>query len=208
MISGYTQLRCGLSVYHWQILVYLAWFSCLTHLACLTFLRNYLYNHPGERIWRLVGMSSLVILLIVGLLPTGKASIYGPADYASCSFRNIARVKSDDRYESEDVNFDYATMIVSILFVGFGFLTRFIKLHRSLSIGLRRLYKWCLDTQVKTTPTIAKIRVLLIYRPVLAIFLTMRAVLDMWSSYFIEVRQAPTTAGIPRSCHTGVVASC
>lgn len=46
LISGYAQLECGLSCYHWQVLVYLAWFSSLTHLSCLTLLRNYLCQSP------------------------------------------------------------------------------------------------------------------------------------------------------------------
>src|SRR5450756_2077760 len=36
LVSGYTQLHCSLSIYHWQIIVYLAWFSSLTHMTTLT----------------------------------------------------------------------------------------------------------------------------------------------------------------------------
>jgi arginine exporter protein ArgO len=71
LISGFSQLHCGLSTYHWQVLVYLAWFSSLTHLCCLTFLRNYLFNHPGQRLWRLVSMFVIVLMLVVALVPTG-----------------------------------------------------------------------------------------------------------------------------------------
>ena len=39
LASGYSQLSYGLSSYHWQLIVYLAWFSSLTHLTTLTALR-------------------------------------------------------------------------------------------------------------------------------------------------------------------------
>ncbi|KAF2648842.1 hypothetical protein K491DRAFT_611930 [Lophiostoma macrostomum CBS 122681] len=71
LISGYVQLRCGISCYHWQIIVYLAWFSSLTHFACLTFLRSYLFNHP-ERAWRLTAMGLIVMMLTVAFVPTGN----------------------------------------------------------------------------------------------------------------------------------------
>ena len=72
LISGFALLRCGLQTYHWQILVYLAWFSSLTHLSCLTLLRNYLYNHPTERLWRLLGMGLIVVMLVGAILPTAS----------------------------------------------------------------------------------------------------------------------------------------
>ena len=41
LASGFSQLHCGISAYHWQILVYLAWFCALTHLSTLTLMRDY-----------------------------------------------------------------------------------------------------------------------------------------------------------------------
>ena len=38
LASGYAQLSSSISNYHWQMLVYLAWFSSLTHLTTLTVL--------------------------------------------------------------------------------------------------------------------------------------------------------------------------
>jgi hypothetical protein len=96
LISGYAQLRCGISTYHWQVMVWLAWFSSLTHMACLTFLRNYLYTHPSERLWRLFGMLSIAGLLFVAMLPTFNFNLLQyndktmhptPADQTICYFR-------------------------------------------------------------------------------------------------------------------------
>src|SRR5947207_386718 len=101
IISGFIQLHCGISAYHWQILVYLAWFSSLTHLTCLTVLRNYLFNNPGQRLWRWVAMGVIIVMLVVALYPTGSFDWVGnstfsipadqlqppPSSYAICFFR-------------------------------------------------------------------------------------------------------------------------
>ncbi|KAK3682974.1 hypothetical protein B0T22DRAFT_445128 [Podospora appendiculata] len=49
LFSAYLDLASNLSAYHWQLVVYLAWFANLTHIACLTLLRGYLYEHQRER---------------------------------------------------------------------------------------------------------------------------------------------------------------
>src|SRR5580704_14637470 len=95
LISGYIQLHCGLSAYHWQVLVYLAWFSSLTHLSCLTFLRARLYERPEERTWRVLAMFSLICMLLGALVPTGgynwssdgtNSQSPTPSDFAVCYF--------------------------------------------------------------------------------------------------------------------------
>ncbi|KAF3000397.1 hypothetical protein E8E14_000662 [Neopestalotiopsis sp. 37M] len=71
MTSGYVLLLQGsLSAYHWQIIIYLAWFSNLTHQAALLFLRGYLRKHPRERLWRFCLMTILVVMMVVALVPT------------------------------------------------------------------------------------------------------------------------------------------
>jgi hypothetical protein len=54
------------------MIVYLVWFSSLTHMACLTSSRGCLFHHPRERAWRLLAMGIIVILLITALIPTGN----------------------------------------------------------------------------------------------------------------------------------------
>ncbi|KAF2117474.1 hypothetical protein BDV96DRAFT_598361 [Lophiotrema nucula] len=196
LISGFTQLRCGLSVYHWQIIVRLAWFCSLTHLACLTFLRNHLHGHRGERKWRLLAMGILVLLLIGALLPTGKYGISTfAADYAICSYKQLKMAKpKNGSTDSSNAELGYASMIISILFVALGFLSRITRLHRSISNPMttaprKFLSKFLrkrlcvLYEKFKSSP----FKRLLIYRPALACFLTIRAPLDLWSSLFLEV---------------------
>lgn len=63
-------LPSGLQAYHWQIIVYLAWFSCLTHLAALTVMRQELYKGRLMRSLRLIAMGLLVVMLVVALVVT------------------------------------------------------------------------------------------------------------------------------------------
>ncbi|KAI6914208.1 hypothetical protein D0869_04563 [Hortaea werneckii] len=71
MTAGFVGLRSGqISVYHYQIVLYLAWLSSSVHLSALTLLRPFLNRHAGVKVWRLVGMGALFIMLVIGLVPT------------------------------------------------------------------------------------------------------------------------------------------
>jgi hypothetical protein len=132
LVSGFASLHCGISAYHWQMVVYLAWFSSITHLSALTFLRNYLRNHAEERLWRLICMFLFLCMLITAIFPTGDFDwLYNTdgftyttaSDYAVCSIQ-------DPWFENSAA---YGSMIVSILLLIFSFATRVIKLHKPLS---------------------------------------------------------------------------
>ncbi|KAF2472365.1 uncharacterized protein BDR25DRAFT_283776 [Lindgomyces ingoldianus] len=197
LISGYAQLKCGLSAYHWQILVFLAWFSSLTHLSCLTFLRNYLYNRPGERVWRLIGMAIMLLMLLVAMVPTGnfnwRAStnstpVPSPSDYAICYFN---RAKQAD-------NMTFGTMIFAILLLSLGFIYRIVRLHRSLSVnvvgrarrilsGRARQFLIQLYNKLDISNSGMSLRRTMAYRPFLALFLATRTIVDTWTSMFFEI---------------------
>jgi hypothetical protein len=200
LISGYSQLRCGLSAYHWQVVVYLAWFSSLTHLSCLTMLQNYLYQRPTQRLLRLLGMAITIVMLIYALKPTGNFDWIeqsnevsqldpAPGSYAICFFQlEVARSSSS-----------YGSMMISISLLVFAFIQRVVRLHRSLSIDifqklthkiskfsrfrLKKIYEWC-DVDAKPW----SLKRLLVYRPLLALFLVIRVTSDVWSSMVLEVR--------------------
>lgn len=70
LLSAYTSLSCYISAYHWQLVVYLAWFSNLTHMACLVALRGYLHQNQTERNLRLFFMTILWLGLMVSVTPT------------------------------------------------------------------------------------------------------------------------------------------
>lgn len=211
LISGFAQFPSSLQCYHLQILVNLAWFSSLTHLACLSFLRNYLYHRPGERAWRIGAMGVFIAMLIVGIVPTGSYNWYHgagidrpfPQDYATCYFQ----VRPKENVINGDIVL--ASMVLSVLLVVLGFVSRVIRLYETLSVGivgkarskvskslraiLRQAYRWC-DT--KRSPN--GLRRQLIYRPLLAVFLLLQVVSELWTSMFIEVRTSDT---IPPTIH-------
>ncbi|KAI0377662.1 hypothetical protein F5Y04DRAFT_273002 [Hypomontagnella monticulosa] len=68
---GYASLaEHGLSMYHWWLIVGLIWFSVLTNLATGSYLRTYfLYRDPGERWWRAILVICLVAMLSFSMIP-------------------------------------------------------------------------------------------------------------------------------------------
>ena len=69
--AGFSQIPAGVPVYHWQIAVYVAWFSSITHLACLTALREYSSKNHVIYVWRITLMVILAVLQIAALVPVG-----------------------------------------------------------------------------------------------------------------------------------------
>ena len=157
LLSGYVQLPCGLSTYHWEMIVDLAWFSALTHLAALTSLRYYLRRRPVMAVWRVLFMGITLILLSSALYPTG----YVPQNYnvgydylitlqdyehflsspALCLMSGHRRAEITDNLASaRNINqteskiappFNTALIAISLTYLLISYLTRVIKLSRS-----------------------------------------------------------------------------
>lgn len=71
MAAGFQSLRLGgIDSYHYQTVIYLAWMSSSVHLSAISLLSPLLKERPALRIWRFTGMVVLLILLIIGLIPT------------------------------------------------------------------------------------------------------------------------------------------
>ncbi len=144
LVSGYAQLPCGLSSYHWQMIVYLAWFSSLTHLTTLTVLRQYFRENPAARLWRAVLMLLMVTLLGIALLPTGDGWwIGGGSAYdevaglpALCYFKRLVARTPEDRFEIDYVQ--TPSMIISIMVLFSGYLTRLLKLSKQATAFTKR----------------------------------------------------------------------
>lgn len=210
LVSGAVQLDGGLSCYQWQIVVYLAWFSSLTHLAGLTLLRNYLYNRPAERTWRLCSMAVLIIMLIFAFVPTANYK-WAPdqnakqrgepalADYAICYLRPVQySTKMGNMTTISTSQGSVMSVTVSIVLIVVGFISRLFKLHQNLSLRVdeqirgrlsdfirRFLRKFYICCDVRNEPR--SLKRTLLYRPLLAFFLTARLFLDLWASMLSEV---------------------
>ncbi|KAF2828419.1 hypothetical protein CC86DRAFT_380367 [Ophiobolus disseminans] len=196
MISGYARLRCGLSAYHWHKIVRLAWFSSITYLCCLTFLRDHFRRHKIAQLWRIPGMVALVVMLIVGMYPTtqyvwgpGKAdSFLRPQDYAICYFWSSRHISGKPRIQM---------VAWSCGPLGVGMLLRLCCLYEAPSnacaslrsccssktrAGLRTLFAWIDDGSF-----LAFFVAIVIYRPLFALFLTTRITTDVMTSKAFEV---------------------
>ena len=75
LAAGYAK-RCTINVYHWQVVVYLAWMSSGTHLITLSVLRTYLREKHILRAVRVAGMLVLFVMLCIAILPTGSQTYY------------------------------------------------------------------------------------------------------------------------------------
>ena len=137
LVSGYAQIRCGLSSYHWQMVVYLTWFSTLTHLTTLTFLRRYFRYNATARVWRISLMFLMVTMLILALLPTGDFVFHGEYLEAPilCYFQRLFAGTPENRFQADC--FKIGSMLTSVLVLCTGFLTRSIRLSKRASAVTR-----------------------------------------------------------------------
>lgn len=99
LAAGYSQLKCGISAYHWQIMVFVAWFASFSFLSAITFLEGYFQTNNNMRLIRVGFMFILASLLIGALLPTGSRNWldlykegegYYPSLSTVCFYRQIA----------------------------------------------------------------------------------------------------------------------
>ncbi|KAH6656049.1 hypothetical protein BKA67DRAFT_562515 [Truncatella angustata] len=71
MAAGFYGLQSKeISVYHYQIVLYLAWMSSSVHLSAITLLHSFISQHRGLLLWRVSGMVVLMVMLVIGLVPT------------------------------------------------------------------------------------------------------------------------------------------
>lgn len=112
LLAGYIQLPFGISAYHWQVVIALAWFSSLTHLLTLKSLRDYFRERVEMAVWRAVLMGFVMTLLVVALGTTGYITqADAPNDDAVpaiCLFSSERRLKYD---------FNYPLIVLSIAFI-------------------------------------------------------------------------------------------
>ncbi|KAK1757340.1 hypothetical protein QBC47DRAFT_442184 [Echria macrotheca] len=208
LVSAYASLNGeeGISVYHWMIVIYLAWFANLTHLTGLTLLRPHLYRYSGERNWRMVFIVSLFVLLLVAQVPTIYFGAARYPAYARCFFdvRTVMkRMQLHDPY-GHQYELVSAPAIVSMVLLALGFLTRIVKGSSRLSRNLGRLRRWASDIaqlsihriagvsssseMFRTRPRLQQLWAVLVVRPLVAVFLTWRLYMDLCSSLLSEVR--------------------
>lgn len=202
LISGYLQLRCGLSTYHWMVIVRLAWISCITQLSCLTLLRDHLRNHPIERVLRLLAVGALVALLLMGISFTGNyhwAFDADNTDHPTLSDSAICYMRP-----RPGINAAFLSMPYTMILLIFGFSSRVINVYDTLSVGVarrartflskhaRRLLRIVYDCSIvygrsKVSVSPRSLKMMVCYLPLLSVYFTCWVLLDVLDSAIKEV---------------------
>lgn len=147
LLSAFLQLQCGISTYHWQVAVDLAWFSSLTHLTTLTSLRGYFRKRPKLAFWRLFFMGANLALLMAAMAPTGYAAT--PFSSISIPARCLFTEHLDKIGSSS--SFNMPLIILTFLFLLTSYITRVIKLFTSSSELARKWLRIIPGDLVKNT---------------------------------------------------------
>lgn len=189
LISGYSQLHCGVSSYHWQAIATLAWFASITHISTLQFLAAHLQRSQYTWYARLFLMISLAIMLAVAMVPTGSTCWYTwtgnfPEKPAMCCFNKEAMYLA---YGSTGVS-----MIISEVIILGGFIVRAIRMFREtkypnfmLRFTPGRLWRDALIWSCRKLETLSKwaqASLLPLTVILLAILVSMQSLLDFMES--------------------------
>ncbi|KAL8822614.1 MAG: hypothetical protein Q9191_006652 [Dirinaria sp. TL-2023a] len=137
LLCGYTQLPKGLNSYHWVMVVSLAWFSSLTHLATLTSLRDYFQARPSMAACRAVFMGIVLVMLAVSYGTTGYISQFQVTGNqlawpAQCLFssENMSEIGKSPQGASigRQPLFNKPLVVISIVFLVVSYLTRVVRI--------------------------------------------------------------------------------
>lgn len=190
--AGYSQLHCGLSSYHWEIVVYLAWFSSLTHLTTLTVLCQYFRDNPLIRTWRVAFMLATVTLLGIALLPTVNSDWgFTPGVPAQCFFDALLGHSYATVYSNDQVS-TYLSLVVLLV----SFVTRVIKLSKRSSVFTRRwirtipgdlLKRWLGQLNRRARISGACFLWKFVHEIILAVYVMLKAIFDINESMVWEV---------------------
>ena len=153
-MSGFVQLPADLDLYHWSILVDLAWFSSLTHLTTLTALREYFRTRVTLAVVRTVFMGFNLVLLVVAMVPVGYSTpvFVSPAP-AICLFKlyipwdQLSTMSSPTEVSSQGysatISFDGALIAITWTFLLVSYLTRIIRLYsKPAALAQKYLRSW------------------------------------------------------------------
>jgi hypothetical protein len=193
LVSGYASLDRCLSLYHWKILVDLAWFSSTTHLSALTLLRNHFHNHPGQRAVRGIFMGCMLVLLAVALIPTSHLGQHfggvPEGAYAKCFFKSPGGAQ---------MSFGSGQLFIpSVLLVTYAYVVRAAKLFGGFAEFGTEARKKAGRMAVRAIEGIDQLGIaryilfrVLVQIPVLATYVTIRFILDFLFSMTAEVSVA------------------
>ncbi len=194
--SGYAQLVCDISAYHWQIMIYLVWFSSFTHLATLTVLRRHLKHNSPMRWWRLLLMLLIGAGIAVALVPTGgprwPLSPWNTGSDMGAPARCYYNV-----YNFNHGNEQLGSMVCSIFILAVSYISRAISFFERSSTAVRlylrtkpgNVVKRLLEKLYRRSQVSrnGKMVFSIPYWSILSIFIIFRALYDIAGSMMWEV---------------------
>ncbi|PHH72742.1 hypothetical protein CDD80_4285 [Ophiocordyceps camponoti-rufipedis] len=166
LISGFLCLHQNLSAYHWRIMVFLAWFSTISHIAGFASIQAHLRSTPWKRNSRFIAMALILILLIAAIVPTRFFT------WRSSTDSELHRVLSTS---------------AAICYYDPQFLYRIKALFPAEPLA------FCQSSAGSPGKFIVAMRHYLVLRPALAIIVLFYIVFDIWGSMFTE--QVPWAGG-------------
>jgi hypothetical protein len=138
IVTGVAILTAGfiqshhMTIYHFQIVLYLAWQANSTHMTTLTILRSYLRRHRPVLKWRITAMTIMFIMLFVCLALTASsvwpARRYRPTLY----FDSPVFCAWDSKFTKGVVAWGPDT-VFTLCLLGAGYISRLSKLFISTS---------------------------------------------------------------------------
>jgi hypothetical protein len=188
LIAGFTQLRCSISAYDWQILVYTAWFASLTHMTTLTALRHFFQRYQKTVfVIRVVLMLAVLLLLVVALLPTcNPLWFYGIGFPAVCYFDELGSTEIVSQIKRDPRGIVSGSLSISILAVSYT--SRVVQIYPYLDGWTRRLLRELPGQLLKMVIRKTESKWLMPLHFVSAAQLVLgRAIYDLLSSLFWEV---------------------
>lgn len=116
LVEGFCEMvREDLSLYHWNMVVYLAWLSSSVHIASLTMLREMPTQSKKFRNIRVIGMLVLWALLVAASWPTRRSSearlLRVPV---RCLWSTRDWAKEEQRTFLENINFSCLLSLVML----------------------------------------------------------------------------------------------
>ena len=147
IITGIAILTAGfikmhtLSVYHLQVIIYLAWMSSNTHLSAISLLQTEFrcQKRPKSRALRIIGMSVVGIMVLVALVPTAGEMwalvvLNGGAFAAGFPARCFWKLKKTGPVKSDSA-WSFVILIASFFWKG---MLLFETSHRLIKVRVRR----------------------------------------------------------------------
>ena len=135
LISGFSQFRCGLETFHWLMVIDLSWFASITHLTTLTCLRQYFWERPALRLWRIILMTAVAVLLSCALYSIGWTQSVLPTVPARCLYQQNGIPYSGG------LPYNNVYFAITIVFLSISYLTRITQLFPSATKAIRKVFR-------------------------------------------------------------------